>query len=64
MKCSWNRAVILVLVIWQSLSQIVEGQVTTALPAYTARSSDAAKIASSMVPASFVGLALLVLSTV
>ena len=68
MKSSLNRAVIvlLVLVVWQPLSQTAGGQLTTALPALNAesQSSDAAKIASSTVPASFVGLALLILSAV
>lgn len=67
MKILLHRGVVLflVLVLWQSLSQTAEGQVTTALPPPTARSrSNGAKIASSTVPASFVGLALLILSTV
>ena len=66
MKILLHRGVVLflVLVLWQLLSQIAEGQVTTALPPPTASRSNGAKIASSTVPASFVGLALLILSTV
>ena len=59
-----GAVVFLVLVLWQSLSPTAEGQITTALPPLAASRSDAAKIASSTVPASFVGLGLLILSTV
>ena len=60
-----NRIILLLMVWLQSLSQAVEGQVTTVLPAPpAASSSDAALIARSTVPASFVGLALLMLSAV
>ena len=66
MKILLHRGAVLflVLVLWQSLSETAEGQITTALPPPTSSRSDAAKIASSTVPASFVGLALLILSTV
>ena len=72
MKIS-NRAVSLLLVVWQSLSQMctAEGQFTTVPPvpaqvaaALSGGSSNIALVAGSSVPASFVGLALLTLSAV